>query len=72
MTGSQRLGGWAAGGGAVWPGRRAGKTSVTLEYVHRHLAEVRVGWQFAAEDPAVLEAGFTTLAAQLGAGWPAR
>jgi len=46
----------------------AGKTSVALEYAHRHLAEVGVGWQFAAEDPAVLEAGFDELATQLGAG----
>jgi Tetratricopeptide repeat len=45
----------------------AGKTSVALEYAHRHLAEVAVAWQFAAEDPAVLAAGFGELAAQLGA-----
>ena len=45
----------------------AGKTSVALEYAHRHLAEVGVTWQFAAEDPAVLAAGFGDLAAQLGA-----
>ena len=45
----------------------AGKTSVALEYAHRHLAEVGVGWQFPAEDPAVLAAGFGELAAQLGA-----
>ncbi|HEY4850074.1 MAG TPA: tetratricopeptide repeat protein, partial [Streptosporangiaceae bacterium] len=44
-----------------------GKTSVALEYAHRHLAEVRVAWQLAAEDPAVLAAGFGELAAQLGA-----
>jgi hypothetical protein len=46
----------------------AGKTSVALEYAHRHLAEVGVAWQFPAEDPAVLAAGFGELAAQLGAG----
>ena len=46
----------------------AGKTSVALEYAHRHLAEVAVAWQFPAEDPAVLAAGFAELAAQLGAG----
>ena len=40
---------------------------MALEYAHRHLAEVGVAWQFAAEDPAVLEAGFGELAAQLGA-----
>jgi Tetratricopeptide repeat len=43
-----------------------GKTSVALEYAHRHLAEVGVCWQFAAEDPVVLAAGFGELAAQLG------
>ena len=45
----------------------AGKTSVAIEYAHRHLAEVGVCWQFAAEDPAVLAAEFRVLAAQLGA-----
>ena len=45
----------------------AGKTSVALEYAHRHLAEVAVAWQLPAEDPAVLAAGFGGLAAQLGA-----
>ena len=45
----------------------AGKTSVAMEYAHRHLAEVEVCWQFAAEDPAVLAAEFGVLAAQLGA-----
>ena len=45
----------------------AGKTSVAIEYAHRHLAEVEVCWQFAAEDPAVLAAEFGVLAAQLGA-----
>jgi len=44
-----------------------GKTSVALEYAHRHLDEVRAVWQFPAEDPAVLAAGFGELAAQLGA-----
>jgi len=44
----------------------AGKTSVAIEYAHRHLAEVEVCWQFAAEDPAVLAAEFGVLAAQLG------
>ena len=44
----------------------AGKTSVAMEYAHRHLAEVGVCWQFPAEDPAVLAAGFGELAAQLG------
>ena len=45
----------------------AGKTSVALEYAHRHLAEVAVAWQLPAEDPAVLAAGFGGLASQLGA-----
>ena len=45
----------------------AGKTSVALEYAHRQLGQVRVAWQFGAEDPAVLAAGFAELAAQLGA-----
>jgi hypothetical protein len=45
----------------------AGKTTVAVEYAHRHLAEVGVAWQFAAEDPEVLAAGFSELAAQLGA-----
>jgi len=45
----------------------AGKTSVTVEYAYRHLAEVGVAWQFPAEDATVLAAGFAGLAAQLGA-----
>ncbi|HUN31351.1 MAG TPA: hypothetical protein VMU95_04970 [Trebonia sp.] len=45
----------------------AGKTSVALEYAYRHLAEVGVCWQFAAQDPTVLTAEFAALAAQLGA-----
>jgi hypothetical protein len=44
----------------------AGKTSVAVEYAHRHVAEVGVCWQFAADDPAVLAAEFAVLAAQLG------
>jgi hypothetical protein len=44
----------------------AGKTSVAVEYAYRHLAEVRVAWQFAGEDATVLAAGFAELAAQLG------
>jgi hypothetical protein len=46
----------------------AGKTSVALEYAHRHLGEVAVAWQFPAEDATVLAAAFGELAAQLGAG----
>jgi Domain of unknown function (DUF4062)/Tetratricopeptide repeat len=45
----------------------AGKTSVAVEYAYRHLAQVGVAWQLPAEDATVLEAGFTELAAQLGA-----
>lgn len=45
----------------------AGKTSVALAYAHQHLAETGIAWQLAAEDPAVLAAGFGELAAQLGA-----
>jgi hypothetical protein len=44
----------------------AGKTSVAVEYAHRHLAEVGITWQLPAEDPTVLAAGFGELAAQLG------
>jgi tetratricopeptide (TPR) repeat protein len=45
----------------------AGKTSVALEYAHRHLAGLEVVWQFPAGDPMALSAGFDDLAAQLGA-----
>jgi len=45
----------------------AGKTSVAVEYAHRHQGEVGVAWQFAAEEATVLAAGFAELAAQLGA-----
>jgi hypothetical protein len=45
----------------------AGKTSLALEYAHRHLGDVGVCWQLPAEDPAVLAAGFGELAALLGA-----
>ena len=44
----------------------AGKTSLAVEYAYRHLAEVGVAWQFAAEDATVLATGFGELAAQLG------
>ena len=49
--------GWAARVRPAW----------RVEYAHRQLAGVGVAWQFAAEDPAVLAAGFGELAAQLGA-----
>lgn len=45
-----------------------GKTSVALEYAHRHQSAMRVVWQFAAEDPVMLADGFGRLAAQLGVG----
>ena len=45
----------------------AGKTSVAVEYAHRQLAGSWVVWQFVAEEPAALAAGFSELAAQLGA-----
>ena len=45
----------------------AGKTSVALEYAHRHRAGLGVAWQFPAEEPTALAAGFGDLAAQLGA-----
>ena len=45
----------------------AGKTSVAVEYAHRHLAEVGLAWQFPAGDPEVLSAEFARLAAELGA-----
>ena len=44
-----------------------GKTSVAVEYAYRHLDQVGVAWQFAAEDGTVLAAEFGELAAQLGA-----
>jgi hypothetical protein len=44
-----------------------GKSSVALEYAHRQLGQVGVAWQFPAEDPRVIVAGFGELADQLGA-----
>jgi Domain of unknown function (DUF4062)/Tetratricopeptide repeat len=46
----------------------AGKTSVALEYAHRHQAEAGVIWQLPAEDPTVLAARFAELAAALAPG----
>jgi Domain of unknown function (DUF4062)/Tetratricopeptide repeat len=43
----------------------AGKTSVAVEYAHRHLAECGVVWQLPAEEPAALAAGLSELAGQL-------
>jgi Tetratricopeptide repeat len=45
----------------------SGKTSVALEYAHRHLVKTGLAWQLAAEDSKVLEGGFGELAVQLGA-----
>lgn len=42
----------------------AGAGSVALAYAHNHLAETGIAWQLAAEDPAVLAAGFAELAAR--------
>jgi len=44
----------------------AGKTSVAVEYAHRHLAETGVCWLLPAEDAAVLADQFAVLAALLG------
>jgi hypothetical protein len=44
-----------------------GKTSLALEYAHRHLDEIELVWQFQAENPTALAAGFGDLADQLGA-----
>jgi hypothetical protein len=46
----------------------AGKTSLAVEYAHRHLGDVGLAWQFPAEDTTVLAAGFTDLAARLVTG----
>ena len=43
-----------------------GKTTVAVEYAHRHLAEVGVCWRFPAEDRGILAAEFGVLAAELG------
>ncbi len=44
-----------------------GKTSVAVEYAHRYKSDFGVVWQFAAEDSALLEAGFARLSALLAA-----
>ncbi|HEY3978035.1 MAG TPA: hypothetical protein VGM79_12240, partial [Streptosporangiaceae bacterium] len=44
----------------------AGKTSVAIEYAHRHLAGLGLAWVFPAAEPTALAAGFGDLAAQLG------
>ena len=45
----------------------AGKTSVAVEYAYRHLAGLGVVWQLPAGEPTALAAGFSDLAAALGA-----
>ncbi|KAB2390485.1 tetratricopeptide repeat protein [Actinomadura montaniterrae] len=45
----------------------AGKTSVAVEYAHRHQHEYGLVWQVEAEEPATLTAQFAQLAALLGA-----
>jgi hypothetical protein len=45
-----------------------GKTSLAVEYAHRHQATAGTVWQFQAEDTAVLAAEFGRLAALLGTG----
>jgi hypothetical protein len=43
-----------------------GKTTVAVEYAHRHLAGMEIAWQFPAEDPAVLASEFARFASLLG------
>ena len=64
-------------GGGTWPRivtlcglGGAGKTSIAVEYAHRHAAGAGLVWQFTAEDPTVLSAEFGRLAALLGAQDP--
>ena len=44
-----------------------GKSSLAVEYAHRHLAEVGLAWHFPAEDATVLAGEFSRLAGPLGA-----
>jgi tetratricopeptide (TPR) repeat protein len=44
-----------------------GKSSLAIEYAHRHLAEVGLAWHFPAEDATVLAGEFSRLAGPLGA-----
>jgi hypothetical protein len=64
LTGSPRTGPQVV---ALYGLGGAGKTTVAVEYAHRHLAEAGLVWQFPAEDGEVLLAEFARLAAQLGA-----
>ena len=45
-----------------------GKTSAAVEYAHRHQGGLSVVWQFTAEDPTTLAAGFGDLAGLLRPG----
>ena len=45
----------------------AGKTSLAVEYAHRHQAAAGIVWQFPAEDPVALEAEYGRLGGLLGA-----
>jgi hypothetical protein len=45
-----------------------GKTSLALEYAHRHLEKLSLVWQFPAENETVLAASFTDLSRQFSAG----
>jgi hypothetical protein len=50
----------------------AGKTSLAVEYAHRHLGEVGMAWQLRAENPTILAVDMAELAAQLGVREDAR
>lgn len=63
------LGGGGSGGPrivALYGLGGVGKTSVAVEYAHRHQAAAAVAWQFPAEDAVTLTAEFARLAAVLG------
>jgi len=45
-----------------------GKTSVAVEYAHRHLIDREVAWQLPVEEPVALSGGLSELAEQLDSG----